>query len=87
MRMERVADKYIEDRQSGGLAAVYRFLLRGLGDERRARREFIRYLCGDLSPEMVQLARRDVDTHRQAVNHRRDDDEAGARKFERDQRI
>lgn len=75
MRTERFADKYIEDRQSGGLAAVYRFLLRGLGDERRARTEFIRYLRGDLSPDMVQLARRDVDTHRQAVKHRHRDNE------------
>jgi hypothetical protein len=59
--MEELADRLIERVEAcspSEVGAVYRFLLSALrGDEREARAEFVRYLKGELSPQMLTLAR------------------------------
>ena len=78
MRVERFADQLIEAAHcsSSGISAVYRFLLRAFGgNETSARAEFIRYLRGDLSPQMIQLARIAVKTDGHLANRHDVDNE------------
>ena len=60
MNMENLADQLIaasEDCGSNQIPAVYRFLLRAFGGNKAmARAEFVRYLNGELSSQMLYLA-------------------------------
>jgi len=68
MNMERLADQLIEVAAQCGsnqISAVYRFLLHALGgDERIARAEFVRYLQGDLTPQMLRLSRAAINSRK-----------------------
>ena len=61
MEVEELADRLIDGAEacsSSEVGAVYRFLLSALGgDEGEARAEFLRYLKGEVSPQMLRLAR------------------------------
>ena len=68
MKMEDLVDQLIPTADQCGsnqVPAVYRFLLKAFrGNEAKARAEFVRYLKGELSPQMLYLAHAAVDSAR-----------------------
>jgi hypothetical protein len=70
--LEDLADRLIEAdyRSQDQLGALYRFLVRSCaGDSEAARMEFIRFLRGELSPTLLDLARAEIRSGQSSVVH------------------